>query len=147
MREIKFRAWVTDNWGSEMIQLDLAGLQKFDYECGYALSFSVDAYGGFYAHECYENSVKKYELMQYTGLKDKNGVAIFEGDILQVYDADDYPTGRQEVKWSADGAYWIEGDFGNFDLTTIGGAVENFEYSFEVIGNIHQNKELLKSDK
>ena len=74
---------------------------------------------------------------QYTGLKDKNGKRIFEGDILegQGYDEED---GYAVVTWD-DGAFWV----GNKHVC--GTFCENYYgHSFEVIGNIHDNPELLE---
>lgn len=65
------------------------------------------------------------ELMQYTGLKDKNGVEIYEGDIL----------GRaHQVVYFDDGKFCMMGgeEWGWIDT------------SLEVIGNIYENPELLE---
>jgi hypothetical protein len=69
------------------------------------------------------------EIEQYTGVKDKNGVKIFEGEIIKDCDG-----GINEVQWHESDLRWcISGD--TLD--------EWYIDECEVIGNIHQNKELL----
>lgn len=71
-------------------------------------------------------------LMQYTGLKDKHGTEIFEGDIIQSVHACGYPT-----EWKSNTVVKFEN-----------GAFYPFRYPpqevYEVIGNIYENPELLK---
>jgi hypothetical protein len=104
MREIKFRAWD----GNAMWDV-----REIDFD-------TMQVHIGI--HDEYINNIK---LMQYTGLKDKNGVEIYEGDILKggIYKV-------YNVKWDGEDAGW--------NIAAYGVSV------FEVIGNIHENPELLE---
>lgn len=80
---------------------------------------------------------------QYTGLKDKNGKEIYEGDVLKIF-----YYGKSKVfgvvKY-VDCRFYIDDDCDNFRIEPKAPMSEMFEkYEFEVIGNIHDNPELLK---
>ena len=69
------------------------------------------------------------ELMQFTGLLDKNGKEIYEGDILKYRGKLSFNDPPFVVEWQNDDARWTEFYPSN---------------NFEVIGNIYENPELLK---
>ena len=101
--------------------------------------------------------VKKETIGQYTGLKDKNSVEIYEGDIVNFQHIDDYgymtnvfQNGfyRGVVKW---GEHYPAFDiFDIKDNSTFGFDCNIFSMEsdivIEVIGNIYENKELLNTD-
>ena len=77
------------------------------------------------------------ELMQYTGVKDKNGKEIYEGDIIICKYG---PQIAMEVKWVDEGFRTL----GKYDGDNYVGFVKN---NAEVIGNVYENKNLLEENK
>ena len=81
-------------------------------------------------------------LMQSTGLKDKNGKEIFEGDILAVEAADGVII--LKVSWDDEHALFVIKTKKFNEETALAELVDDNSYPFEVIGNIYENPELLE---
>lgn len=121
----KFRAWYTPFKGEE-----------FGQEMKYGQA------GRLITHA--EMSPDKYVLMQSTGLKDKNGVEIFEGDIVLADGVKKIVTfGEQEHEEDfGDLIYYI-----GFNVYTKMGYSSVIPVEYEVIGNIWENSELLEEQR
>jgi uncharacterized phage protein (TIGR01671 family) len=131
MRDFKFRVW--DKTHEEWIQL----------EGDYFITYSGEKFGVIQGDDYWASELKDVEIMQYTGVKDKNGKEIYEGDIIL------YPLNKSAVGIVIYGEYightgfyvnWTSGmhrdllrkDLGFWALKT------------EIAGNIYENSELLR---
>ena len=123
MREIKFRVWADDKFYDKCLVGNTNNTNDEKWTC--PMVWLEDRKEWVHC----DNG----DICQYTGLKDKNGTEIYEGDMLD-YDGD---------LWQVE---YLEED-GMFALISEG-IVENFSNMnskwFEVIGNIHENPELLE---
>lgn len=82
-----------------------------------------------------EYQVRPDTICQYTGLEDKNGTKIFEGDILQV-SHDGVEIGRVCIYYKY-AMYLCDIIYGDIDFDTLG--MLNANYQLEVIGNVYDN--------
>lgn len=130
MKKIKFRAWDTER--EVMANVSHIGLN--DCEVGME-DEECRCWNTPYPYVC--------KLMQYTGLKDKNGQEIYEGDIL-----------KGTTKWKIDEVLaiaYVKWDRGQFDLFTDAprGSWEDSLFNYmkfydvEVLGNIYEDSDLL----
>lgn len=124
MREIKFRAW--DNYSKSMVYVGFSipndGWRKIEGDKNFDL-----------------------ELMQFTGLLDKNGKEIYEGDIVKAF----HPTELAEIKvagevaWNPESKNYMYAGWYikplNKHVVLMAGDVE-----YEIIGNLYENPDLLK---
>lgn len=129
MREIKFRAW--DKETRTMLGL----VHQINF-----LNKQLWAEGnGEHSFCCH---LDKYELMQYTGLHDKNGKEIYEHDLVRGWRGTVYEVVWQEGRYMFfDFKAWEHGYYDAYCEVTEMGQIEN---TSEVIGNIYENKELLE---
>ena len=157
MRQLKFRAWnkelnimrnnsTIDCYNSELnrsfkenLMLTMDGEIRVCQWYGDRVSMRED---------------NNYKLMQFTGLQDKNGVNIYEGDVIKIHYVGSPVVGSVEFfqkrdyedgKWAIRHTGWILADFKR--KTGKEACEMGFHFSIkelrEVIGNIYQNPELL----
>ena len=139
-REIKFRAWDKDS--KKMIKGD-EPYGKYNEELGVSLDGEVLTldFETYYPSIGFSNDV---EIMQFTGLKDKNEVQIYQGDIIAVNYGKEDDINPADVNTNIEyyevifenGMYGAEGGESLYHY------INNYEV--EVIGNIYQNPELIK---
>lgn len=119
MREIKFRCWD----GRCMLYFDLQDIEASD-SLSHGKEFQLND-----------------TLMQFTGLKDKNGKEIYEGDIVGIYHCSNIVS-TQEVKWNnIRCAVSLEPSI--YPVELLGDSIQLYENRYEVIGNIYENPELV----
>ena len=134
MREIKFRAW--DSIRKKMV----AVRQIVIPDGGNELGVQEISVSGLKFGTNPSNWLIAPPLMQYTGRKDPNGEEIYEGDIQNFGLWSD--TGKpclHKVYWNNETA-----SFMTWDLRQNEGESGGLDASGEVVGNVHENPELLK---
>lgn len=125
---LKFRAW--DKANKEMLKIDV-----IDYFLEEIRVLEDDG-------SIFSMKFSDVELMQSTGLFDKNGVEMFEGDIIEVGTRIPF---LNKIQRDEETAYlklvpldkrWTESYFTNFEDKS----------RYEVVGNIYENKELIENE-
>jgi uncharacterized phage protein (TIGR01671 family) len=126
MRELKFRAWdKKEGLWREDLSFNLR-TNKIEWN-----NFDEPA-----------PSNDDIELMQYTGLKDKNGKEIYEGDILKMRYNDEEPLVVVTFEWATFSGTWIDTLKEKFPTHTL--LNDRTLEKSEVIGNKFENPELMK---
>ncbi|CAK1250102.1 YopX family protein, partial [Fructobacillus cardui] len=136
MREIKFREWDQNRheiYGGDIPGMSYGHREDFDDMVGFRF-----AHTELIDYEGTEEFKNKRILEQYTGLHDKNGKEVYEGDIVEWMD---YETKRiGYVVFNPDIEFVTANyifEFGNF-------AYQDTENYLTIVGNIHENPELLE---
>jgi len=142
MREIKFRAWRTDEDGGYMVDSPRSMATILER---HMRDYPATMNPGWSDHVATVTS-DDYILMQYTGLKDKNGRQIYEGDVVI------HPESKREAKSLPYTVEWYGSGFctiHRFKDPDSGREVMQWSplsdsyREIEVIGNIYENPELL----
>ena len=126
----KFRAW--DKLNNEMYVVEQINFNRGEFESiGYGITFLRGA--------------DKVILMQSTGILDKNGKEIFEGDILGI--EPDEGILNVNIFWDEEHALFMFESKKHNEKELLAELVEDNTYPFAILGNIYENPELLEEKK
>lgn len=126
----KFRAW--DKLNNEMYVVEQINFNRGEFESiGYGITFLRGA--------------DKVILMQSTGILDKNGKEIFEGDILGI--ETDEGILNVNIFWDEEHALFMFESKKHNEKELLAELVEDNTYPFAILGNIYENPELLEEKK
>lgn len=129
MREINYRAWLID--AQRMVDVDEINLYSK------TISYIDEDYANI-EQRWEDEDLNKVVLMQFTGLYDKNGIEIYEGDIVKGYSV--YPATDAFESFLIGEVYYTNRGTWDCHSYILGGLNEQVE----VIGNIYENKELVE---
>ena len=124
MREIKFRAWDKEN--EKMMKVSSLHLENKE--------ISVKENGTF-------RLFRMQDLMQFTGVKDKNGKEIYENDLIS---CNKY---KNIVVFFENGCFKVK--YSKNDTTNVTCTLDTFleKYKCKISGNVYENKNLLEESK
>ena len=132
MREIKFRAWLKED--KKMVNVET--MDFTDKSMQYLKRSEI-----INAYILRRESDDDVELMQYTGVKDKNGKEIYEGDILFFRDEN-----MKYIVVQQDAAFIIK----SIEIRKYSEKMcwlDDTEICCEIVGNIYENKKLLEENE
>lgn len=140
---IKFRAWDKEN-----------GIYLYDVQRAYDMMSGLVKYNdgeyAVYDEVCFGdflNNKRRYDVEQFTGLKDVNGKEIYEGDILATSSMmyGNEVTDYLKVEWREDYAGFYCGEKPLYACLSEWDNDIKFAQTYpEIVGNVHTNPELLK---
>lgn len=143
MRDIKFRGKTIVNFPDDKNTI----IQKNKWIYG-GITFDTDRVWIDVSY-CGEINVDKNTVGQYTGLKDKNGKEIYEGDIIHINE-DFFKEFNYLIEWNKEYLRYYLYSIDLEKINKIGGILEAHLGSLideiEVIGNVYDNQNLLKED-
>lgn len=125
MREIKFRCW------------DRFKQRWSNYKINDGTVYFMDKNTGVW-YGSYNKRYKDFNLMQYTGLKDKNGKEIYEGDIVKLRANHGIGVIKYSDEWGAFVVEYIKPR----SLAVLG--MHYYKEDIEILGNIYENPELME---
>ena len=128
----RYRAWIkTENCFADYIEPIRFYINEIDL-----------CWGGICESDCFD--FKDVILMQSTGLKDKNGKEIFEGDVLEIEDEGEV-LGNAKLTWDNEQAVFMIEAISVDDIALFHEILSDESYSYRVVGNVYENKELLEN--
>lgn len=132
MRQIKFKAWSKNKKKiCDIVAIDFLVEKSVNLHFTELKRINGDwEKKDFNGKELLEDVI----FLQFTGLKDKNGMEIYEGDIVNT---DEFNFGKGEV-WFSEQGMWLFGD----KEKKIGEVFMDSSH-YEIIGNIFENKDLI----
>ena len=141
MRDFRFKVW------------DKSNNKMYLFDEGICLQYSTDLKGFLFGSwNFFEMDVEvfkkmKYEILQYTGLQDKCGRDIYEGDIVEKSWPEYVNDEDYQRSWQPRNV-WVDYEFGRFIFVNIGcgAGIRNLIVpgTWEVVGNIYENPELIE---
>ena len=131
----KFRVWFSE--ASQMITDGLESINFFDETVTITTGY-YDSFADEYIFDSMQVAIGNAILMQSTGLIDKNGVEIYEGDIIGWRYVITYVDSSQPGNLGMSiGFYAQRDDFESYHMLDVGD-------EYEVLGNVYENPELLE---
>jgi len=131
MNDIRLRAW--DYKGKRMVKVLAIDWEHQTIDCEAGLDYGEVGWW----ERCYHQPLENFEFLQFTGVRDKNGKEIYEGDILKNSYGSLY-----EVKWVPSMM-----SFMCSPLKVVYEVRHIDNLDAEVIGNIFENTELLRGEE